>query len=235
MITKRAAEDRGPSNHGWLDSKHSFSFAHYYDPNHMGFGPLRVINDDKVAAGAGFGTHPHRDMEIISYVLEGGLAHKDSMGNGSTIRHGEVQLMSAGTGVTHSEFNASKESPVHFLQIWIVPNKSRTQPEYHQKAFAFDNYPNQFIEVVAPAVRQGEALPVKQDAVLSVGHFEKGGALELELNSDRKYWLQVATGSLELNGFNAKQGDGFAYEGEHGLSVNNVAEHTELLLFDVPR
>src|SRR5687768_7245175 len=180
MMRIRRAQDRGHANHGWLDSHHTFSFADYYDPSHMGFRALRVINEDRVEPSRGFGTHPHRDMEIISYVLEGGLEHKDSMGTGSVIRPGDVQRMSAGTGVTHSEFNASKRDPVHFLQIWLLPRERGIKPGYEQKSFSADEKRGRLRLVASPDGREG-SVQIHADAALYAGLFDRGESAELSL------------------------------------------------------
>ncbi|WP_018275558.1 pirin family protein [Teredinibacter turnerae] len=231
MIVKRAAEERGPSDLGWLQSQHTFSFGGYQDPAHMGFGPLRVINEDRVVPGAGFGTHPHKNMEIISYVLSGELAHKDSMGNGSRIVAGDVQVMSAGAGVTHSEFNASDSEFVHFLQIWIQPNAVDTEPGYQQLSFAPEDLRNKLIQVVGGDARA--PLQIKQDASLAIGRLEPGVELGENLVPTRKYWLQVASGELRVNGELAKAGDGLAIAGEAALALAAITE-AEILLFDLP-
>ena len=232
MITKRDSYARGPTDAGWLKSKHSFSFAHYYDAEHMGFGPLRVINEDEVIAGAGFETHPHNNMEIISYVIEGELAHKDSIGNGSLIKPGDIQLMSAGTGVTHSEFNGSKENPVHFLQIWIMPNVLNQAPGYQQKYFAAKEQQNRFRVVVSPDGEQ-ESLVIKQDARLLVGKFDANLEFGETLDPGRKYWIQTVRGEAKIQGETALAGDGFAIKDETAVQLKIVAP-TELLLFDLP-
>jgi len=231
MQLKRHRNERGPTDAGWLKSMHTFSFGQYYDPAHMGFGPLRVINDDRVIPGAGFGTHPHSNMEIISYVLSGELAHKDSMGNGSTIKPGEVQLMSAGRGVTHSEYNASSTEGVHFLQIWIMPNKQNGKPGYQQKAFDPAEMRGKFRTVVSPDGEDG-SLVVKQDARLLTGHFVEGDKVTVKTKSGRKYWLHLASGIVTVNGEEAKSGDGFSIEREKTIAITSQAE-SEILLFDL--
>ncbi len=232
MITKRPANERGPMDAGWLKSMHTFSFGHYYDSHYMGYGPLRVINDDHVVPGAGFETHPHKNMEIISYVLEGELAHKDSMGNGSTIRKGEVQIMSAGSGLTHSEFNASNSEGVNFLQMWILPDVQNTEPRYQQHMFASDEMQNQFRVVISPDEENG-SLHVKQDARLLIGRFDNGQSNQVALKSGRKYWVHVATGEVSLNGHKASGGDAFALEGEKTIDLE-VVNQAEVLVFDLP-
>lgn len=232
MIAKRHKEHRGPTRTGWLNSMHSFSFGHYHDPNHMGFGPLRVINEDRVIPGAGFGTHGHRNMEIISYVLKGELAHKDSMGNGSTIRPGDVQLMSAGTGVMHSEFNGSSEEEVHFLQIWIMPNVENEAPGYQEKSLADTATENDFQLVVSPDGEDG-SLRIKQDARMLVGVFEQDHNRRYLLDTGRKYWLQITRGIVRVNGEDASAGDGFAIRQENAIELEAVTD-AEMILFDLP-
>lgn len=231
MQVKRHRNERGPTDAGWLKSMHTFSFGQYHDPAHMGFGPLRVINDDRVIPGAGFGTHPHSNMEIISYVLSGELAHKDSMGNGSSIKPGEVQLMSAGTGVTHSEYNASGTENVHFLQIWIMPDEQNSTPGYQQKEFDPEEMQGKFRTVVSPDGVDG-SLIVKQDARLLTGHFVEGDEFTFDTTPGRKYWLHLASGIATVNGDEAKSGDGFAIEGEKAIAIASQAD-SEILLFDL--
>jgi len=233
MIVKRHRNDRGPTDAGWLKSMHSFSFGHYHDPEHMGFGPLRVINDDHVIPGAGFGTHPHSNMEIISYVLDGELAHKDSMGNGSSIKAGDIQLMSAGTGVTHSEFNGSRKNGLHFLQIWIMPDVENTEPGYQQKAFEPSEMQNKFRVVVSPDGENG-SLQIKQDARLLTGKFDQNAEAVFEAHPDRKYWVQIVRGIARINTHEARAGDGFAISGEDTISVTSTTD-AEILLFDLPQ
>lgn len=232
MITKRYRDERGPTDAGWLKSMHTFSFGHYQDPAHMGFGPLRVINEDRVIPGAGFGAHPHSNMEIISYVLEGELAHKDSMGNGSSIKPGDIQIMSAGKGVTHSEFNGSDSDEVHFLQIWIMPDAANQNPDYQQKSFDPEEMHNQLRVVISPDGEDG-SLTIKQDAKMLSGHFDEDAEFTFLTKSGRKYWLQVAKGIAELNGEKASAGDGFAISDEETISLKSVTE-SEILLFDLP-
>lgn len=231
MLTIRPAPERGHAQHGWLDSHHSFSFADYYDPAHMGFRALRVINEDRVAPAKGFGTHPHRDMEIISYVLEGELAHKDSLGTGSVIKPGDVQRMSAGTGVSHSEYNASQSEPVHFLQIWLLPSRQGIKPSYEQKTF-FDADKRGRLRVVAsPDARDG-SVTIHTDALLYAGIFERGQSAQLELAAGRHAWVQVARGSIRLNGRELAAGDGAALSDETQLELEGI-EHGEVLVFDL--
>ncbi|WP_072390673.1 pirin family protein [Hyphomicrobium sp. CS1GBMeth3] len=231
MITIRKSEERGASNFGWLDSKHTFSFGHYYDPENMGFGKLRVINEDIVEGGAGFGTHPHDNMEIISYVLDGGLAHKDSLGTGSVIRPGDVQRMSAGTGIAHSEFNASPKDPVHFLQIWVLPEKRGLEPSYEQKSFPDEQRRGRLALVGARDGRDG-AVTIHQDLDLFVVDLQKGDAVSHSLRPRRKAWVQVTRGSVSVNGATVGAGDGAALtdEAEVRIAANDNAE---VLLFDL--
>ena len=233
MITLRKANERGHANHGWLDSHHTFSFANYYDPAHMGFGNLRVINDDRVAPGQGFGTHPHRDMEIISYVLEGALAHKDSMGNGSVMKPGDVQRMSAGTGVAHSEFNASKADPVHFLQIWILPDAQGHEPGYEQKFFSDADKRGRLRLVVSADGREG-SVSVNQDVDLYAGLIDGDESATFELREGREAWVQVARGRLEVNGQVIEVGDGLSTTDPGTLNFS-AGEDAEVLVFDLRR
>ena len=231
MMTIRRAEDRGHANHGWLDTNHTFSFADYYDPNHMGFRALRVINEDRVAPGQGFGTHPHRDMEIISYVLEGGLQHKDSMGNGSIIKPGDVQRMTAGTGVAHSEFNASRVEPVHFLQIWLLPNARGITPSYEQKSFTPAEQDGRFKLVASPDGRDG-SVTIHTDAALYSGRFDRGASAKFQVAPGRHAWVHVARGKAKVNGQELKAGDGAALSGEEAVAVEGV-DASEVLVFDL--
>lgn len=231
MITLRPAEERGHAEHGWLDSYHTFSFADYFDPAHMGFRSLRVINEDRVAPGQGFPTHPHRDMEIISYVLEGQLQHRDSMGTGSVIRPGEVQRMSAGTGVAHSEFNASKSELVHFLQIWLIPDQVGIKPSYEQKAFAHDDLRDRFRLVASPDGRDG-SVTIHTNASLYAGAFEDQRSAEFAIPAERHAWLQATRGRVRVNGRELKAGDGAALSEETAVRVEGV-DGGEVLLFDL--
>ena len=231
MLTVRPAEARGHAAHGWLDSRHTFSFADYHDPEHMGFRSLRVINEDRVDPGQGFGTHPHRDMEIISYVLEGGLQHRDSMGTGSVIRPGEVQRMSAGTGVAHSEYNASKTDVVHFLQIWLVPSRRGIEPSYEQKAFPDAEKRGRFRVVASPDGRDG-SLTIHADAVVYAGLFDGGESAQLPLRHGRHAWVHVARGAVRVNGRELKAGDGAALSDEGAVRVEGV-DGGEVLVFDL--
>lgn len=231
MITVRRAADRGSVNLGWLDSKHTFSFGDYYDPNHMGFGKLRVINDDHVEPGQGFGTHPHRDMEIVSYIIDGALEHKDSMGNGSVMRAGDVQRLTAGTGIRHSEFNHSNDEQVHFLQIWIEPQENSLEPGYQQKSFSRDEKLNQLRLVVSRDGRQG-SLRIHQDADLYASVLSAGAEVTHKFESGRRGWLQVVNGSITVNGEALGTGDGAAIENTADLSLHSKAD-SEFVLFDI--
>jgi redox-sensitive bicupin YhaK (pirin superfamily) len=232
MIRIRPADERGHANHGWLDTHHTFSFADYYDPEQMGFRALRVINEDRVAPESGFGAHPHRDMEIVTYVLEGELGHKDSMGTGSVIRPGEVQRMSAGTGVTHSEWNHSKQKPVHLLQIWIVPERNGIKPSYEQKSFG-DEARNQLRLVASPDARDG-SVTIHQDAELYVARLDGGKAASHELRPGRHAWVQVVRGAVDLNGKPLEAGDGAAVSEEKRLALAAKGpEGAEVLVFDL--
>jgi redox-sensitive bicupin YhaK (pirin superfamily) len=232
MITLRPARERGHADHGWLDSHHTFSFANYYDPAHMGFRSLRVINEDRVAPGKGFGTHPHRDMEIISYVLEGGLSHRDSLGTGSVIRPGDVQRMSAGTGVTHSEQNASTEEPVHFLQIWLLPSTRGLPPSYEQKSFSAADKRGRLRLVASADGREG-SVTIHSDAALYAGLFGANESAELTLQPGRHAWVHVARGNVRVNGRELQAGDGASFSDEPRIRVEGATGEGELLLFDL--
>jgi redox-sensitive bicupin YhaK (pirin superfamily) len=231
MITLRPAHERGRTKLSWLDSAHTFSFNDYYDPRHMGFRQLRVINDDWVKPGAGFGTHAHRDMEIITYVLEGALAHQDSTGAGSVIRPGDVQRMSAGTGISHSEYNHSSTEPVHFLQIWIVPERRGLQPGYEQHTFPPEAFRGQWRLIAARDGRAG-AVTVHQDVEVLATRLETGEQLTYRLQPGRHAWVQVASGAVTLNGRTFKAGDGAAVSQEGELDLR-ADDRTEVLLFDL--
>ena len=218
MIAIRAAKDRGATDFGWLDSRHSFSFGEYHDPRHMGFSVLRVINDDRVKANQGFGKHPHQNMEILSYVLEGELAHQDSLGNGSVIRPGDLQRMTAGTGVVHSEKNPSPTSPVHFLQIWILPEQGGLAPGYEQKAFPAAERVGA-VKLLASRTGEGGSVTVHQDMRLHGVVLETGQKVEVPISVGRKAWVQVARGSVEVNGQKLVEGDGAAITDETKLSL----------------
>jgi redox-sensitive bicupin YhaK (pirin superfamily) len=227
MVTLRPADERGRTRLDWLDSRHTFSFGDYHDPRHMGFGPLRVINDDRVAPGRGFGTHAHRDMEILTWVLDGALQHRDSLGNGSVIRPGEVQIMSAGTGIQHSEFNPSSDAPVRFLQIWILPERQGLAPRYEQQPARFDGGP-----VATIAGRQAGAVRVFQDAIVRVVRLA-GGAATIDVPTGRAAWVQVARGEMRLGDAPLVEGDGAAVTGDSAVSLTAVGE-AEALVFEVP-
>jgi redox-sensitive bicupin YhaK (pirin superfamily) len=230
MITVRKSEERGHVYHGWLDSHFTFSFADYYDPQHMGFRALRVINDDVIAGGGGFGTHPHRDMEIITYVLSGALEHKDSMGNGRVIRPGEVQYMAAGTGVQHSEFNHSPTEPAHLLQIWILPDRKGVKPNYAEKSFA--KVESGKLHLAASKSGRDNSIAINQDADVFAGKLKTGDIINYSFKPDRFGWLHVAEGEIELNGLKLKSGDAAAFSGEKEMSFT-AKSPTQILFFDL--
>ncbi|BFM40200.1 pirin family protein [Synechocystis sp. LKSZ1] len=232
MLLKRSSQDRGYADHGWLQSYHTFSFANYYNPNHMSFSSLRVINEDRIQGGGGFATHSHRDMEIITYVLEGQLEHKDSLGNGSVIERGKIQRMTAGTGIAHSEYNASQTEPVHLLQIWILPNQVGLTPSYEEKAIDLTPSQGQFQLIATPTGEQ-ETITLHQDATLAVARLQAGQSLTQAFNPQRHGWLQVSQGQLALNGLDLEQGDGVAISEESSL-VLTATRDCEVLLFDLP-
>ena len=232
MIEIRRGEDRGHADHGWLQSYHSFSFADYHDPRHVQFGPLRVINEDRVVPGAGFGTHGHRDMEIISYVLDGELAHKDSTGTRSTIRPGDVQRMSAGRGVLHSEFNGSHERPVHFLQIWILPDVTGIPPEYEEKRFGADEKRGRLRLIASPHGDDG-SLRIHQDARVYAGLFDGAERAALEVAPGRRVYLHVARGNIIANGASLAAGDALKLTGVTTLRLTDGVG-AEVLAFDLP-
>lgn len=231
MLTLRTSEQRGFADHGWLQSFHSFSFADYFDPAHMGFGPLRVINDDVVAAGRGFGMHGHRDMEIVTYVLQGKLSHKDSLGNGADILPGDVQRMSAGKGITHSEFNQGLRDPVHLLQIWIEPKDKGGAPSYEQKNFSDADKRGRLRLVASPDGSEG-SVTIHADASLRVGLFDGEERAELALDPARKAYVHVARGAIVANGQALKAGDALKLEGESALTLQG-GEQAEVLVFDL--
>lgn len=231
MIQIRKANERGHAQHGWLESYHTFSFADYHDPKQMGFRTLRVINEDRVQPGKGFATHSHRDMEIISYVLDGALEHKDSMGNGSVIRPGDLQLMRAGTGVTHSEYNASNDQLVHFLQIWILPDAQGLAPAYEQRHFPIEARCNTLLPVVSRHGQTG-ALHIRQDAAVYASILEQGHSVAYVPAENRHVWLQLVHGSVRLNDVVMQEGDGAAVTGESHLEISADAA-SEFLLFDL--
>jgi len=232
MLKLRRGTERGHANHGWLDSYHTFSFADYHDPQQMGFSVLRVINEDRVTPGDGFPTHGHRDMEIVSYVLEGALEHKDNMGNGSVIRPGDVQRMSAGTGVRHSEYNASNSELVHFLQIWILPRSPGIQPGYEQKHFEPVDLEGKLRIVASPDGRDG-SVTIHQDALLYATKLNASMGVTHKLADDRRAYVHVARGSVALNGHRLSAGDGARVENEPVLRLEDGSE-AEVLLFDLP-
>lgn len=231
MITIRKSADRGHLNHGWLDTYHTFSFDQYYDPDHMSFRSLRVINEDRVDAGRGFPTHSHRDMEIITYILSGALRHQDSMGNGSIIEPGDVQRMTAGTGVSHSEFNPSQSEAVHLLQIWILPNTRGLKPGYEQKAFSEEERKGRLRLIASADGREG-SVTVHQDASIYASILEEGEEVTKSLDPQRHAWIQVARGEVEVNGKQLVQGDGAAVSEEEELKISATAP-AEILLFDL--
>lgn len=235
MMTVRKSEERGTANFGWLNSRHTFSFGHYRDPRYMGFGPLRVINEDRVQPGAGFKTHGHRDMEIISYVLGGGLEHADSLGTGSVIRPGEVQRIPAGTGIRHSEFNHSKTEPVHFLQIWILPREPGLRPSYEQKAFPEADRRGRLRIVGSPDGRDG-SVTIHQDVDLHAGLLGGTEGAAFQLRPGHRAWVQVARGEVNVNGETLAAGDGAAIETVDRVELNgetNGGEEAHVLLFDM--
>lgn len=231
MLTIRKAEDRGHANHGWLNTYHTFSFANYYDTKHMGFRALRVINEDRVSPGNGFGTHGHKNMEIITYVLEGALEHKDSIGTGSVIQPGEVQRMSAGTGILHSEFNHSKSESVHFLQIWLLPEKEGLPPSYEQRNFSPAKTPGK-LHLVAARDGRDAAVTVHQDVDLYAAVLEPGDRVSHSLQPQRHAWVQVARGAITLNGLSLDKGDGAAISEETDVVIEATTD-AEILLFDL--
>lgn len=231
MITRRPARERGHADHGWLDTWHTFSFARYYDPQHMGFRTLRVINDDVVKAGAGFGTHPHDNMEIVTYVLDGALEHRDSMGTGSVLRPGDVQRMTAGTGVTHSEFNHSADEDLRLLQIWILPEKRGLEPGYEEANFDVADKRDRLRLVVSPDGRDG-SLTIHQDVALYASVLDEGRTVTHALKPGRHAWVQVARGRIEVNGVTLEQGDGAAVSDETKLEIAG-RKQAEFLLFDL--
>lgn len=231
MIEVRHAAERGAANFGWLDSKHTFSFGGYHDPDHMGFGNLRVINDDRVQPGQGFDTHGHKNMEIISYIIEGALEHKDSMGNGAVMKSGEVQRMTAGTGVTHSEFNPSTDEVVHFLQIWILPEKEGLEPGYEQQNFSADDKSNKLLLVASQSGRDG-SIRVHQDVDLYASVLDPAVTMDHQIAAGRRGWLQVVRGTVEVSGCSLGEGDGAAISETNELEITAASE-CELLLFDM--
>jgi redox-sensitive bicupin YhaK (pirin superfamily) len=232
MNTIRRSNERGHADHGWLNSYHSFSFADYFDPRYVEFGPLRVINEDRVAPGEGFGTHPHRDMEIISYVLSGELAHKDSLGTGSVIRPGDVQRMSAGSGVRHSEFNSSNTQPVHFLQIWIKPDAVGLEPSYEEKHFPDGEKQGRLRLIASPDGRDG-SVSIHQDAALYAGRFDGDEQASLELKPTRRSYVQVVRGEVRVNGIALAAGDALKVTDSPAVHIGG-GRAAEVLVFDLP-
>src|SRR5262245_11808194 len=232
MIVKRPANERGGGNHGWLDTRHTFSFNDYYDPKQMGFRVLRVIKEDRVQPGQGFGTHGHRDMEILSYVLEGELEHKDNFGHGSVLRPGEMQYMSAGTGIRHSEFNPSGTNPVHFYQIWLLPDRSAHEPRYDQKSFPAAGR-NGRLQFVATSDGHDGSLSIHQDAAVLLSNLTNGQQVTYSLRQGRHAWVQVLRGNVQLNGVGLSAGDGAAISDETSLVIA-ATESGEIMLFDLP-
>jgi redox-sensitive bicupin YhaK (pirin superfamily) len=232
MITLRPAGERGHANHGWLDTHHTFSFADYQDEAHMGFRALRVINDDTVAPGQGFGTHGHQDMEIISYVLDGALSHKDSMGTTATLRPGDVQVMSAGTGIRHSEFNGDAREKVHFLQVWLIPAKKGVPPRYADRSYPVKERTNR-LQLIASGDGRDGSLPIQQDARVYATVLEPGKSLRLEISPGRHAWVQMARGALSVNGQALSAGDGAALSSEAALELTAGSSSGEALVFDL--
>jgi redox-sensitive bicupin YhaK (pirin superfamily) len=231
MIRVRKAQDRGHAHHGWLETYHTFSFSSYRDPHHVHFRALRVMNEDFVAPGQGFGTHPHNDMEIVTYVLEGALEHKDSMGNGEVLRPGEFQRMSAGTGITHSEFNPSATEPVHLYQVWLFPEQNGIEPSYEQKRFPDEERRNR-LQLVASREAESGSLRIHQDARIYLSLLDQGSAVQYALAAGRHAWLQVLRGSVTLNGMDLKTSDGAAVSEERELNIQ-AGEDAEIMLFDL--
>lgn len=232
MLTVRRSGDRGQSNHGWLQSNFSFSFADYYDPKHMHFGPLRVINEDYIAAQAGFGAHPHRDMEIITYVMEGSLEHQDSMGNRAVIRPGEIQKMSAGTGILHSEKNPETKGKTHLLQIWVIPDQMNLEPSYGQKSFAEALESRKPVLVLSKTGREG-SIVIHQDTEIFLTKLKTHDTVEFPLKRDRGLWLQLIHGQVRVNGEDLRAGDGAALQGEERMNLV-ASTDAEFLVFDLP-
>jgi redox-sensitive bicupin YhaK (pirin superfamily) len=230
MITVRKSNERGHANHGWLDTHHSFSFASYYDPKHMGFRSLRVINEDRVSPGRGFGAHPHENMEILTYVLDGALAHKDSMGNTEVLRANEFQRITAGTGIVHSEFNASTTEPVHFMQIWIEPAKDGLKPSYEQIAITDEDKNGRLKLIAAP---EGAPLKIHQDAKVLVGAATGSEALEHTLAPKRSAWVHVIRGEAKVNGASLAAGDAVALTNEEKVTVTPTRDNVEVIVFDL--
>lgn len=231
MLTIRKSGERGKANHGWLNSSHSFSFAEYYDPKHMGFRKLRVINEDRIAGGTGFGAHPHNNMEIISYVVKGALEHKDSMGTKAVIKPGEVQRMSAGSGVVHSEYNAQQNEETHFFQIWILPNRMNEGPGYGQKSFETDLNTKKLVHVISPDGKDG-SIVIKQDADMYISRLKKGEDLDYQTTPGRGLWIQVVKGHLQIADKEIAAGDALSTEDETSLQFKAL-EDSEIIIFDL--
>jgi redox-sensitive bicupin YhaK (pirin superfamily) len=231
MIAIRQSHQRGHANHGWLDTYHTFSFASYYDPKHMGFGPLRVINEDRVGPGKGFGAHGHENMEILTYVLSGALSHKDSMGNVETLRANDLQRMSAGTGIVHSEFNGSPEEPVHFLQIWLEPAVNGLKPSYQQLSLTEEQKLGKLVLVASP--EGGGPLKIHQDAQVLIGQVEAGQEIAHDLQAGRQAWVHVIRGAATVNGRPLTSGDAAAVTGEPAVTLTGTGPNTEVLVFDL--
>lgn len=232
MITIRKSDDRGHFNHGWLDTYHTFSFSRYYDPAHMGFRALRVINEDLVAAGKGFGAHPHDNMEILTYIVSGALEHKDSLGTGSTIRPGDIQRMTAGTGIQHSEFNPSKTDPVHLLQIWLQPAQRGHKPSYDQKHFSEAERRDRLRLIASPDAADG-SIKVTEDIRLYASLLSEGKRAEIEIKPGRHAWVQLIAGAIDVNGARLEAGDGAAISDEARLAIA-AGQDSELIVFDLP-
>jgi redox-sensitive bicupin YhaK (pirin superfamily) len=233
MLTVKRSEERGLANHGWLKSRHTFSFAEYYDPKSMNFGPLRVINEDRIDGGTGFGTHPHRDMEIISYVIDGALSHQDSMGNKTVILPGEVQRMSAGTGVMHSEKNENGDKGTHFLQIWVIPDQNGLKPSYGQKSFTDDLESKDMVLVLSKTGRDG-SIVINQDSDIYLSRLKDAQEVSFDANPKRGIWIQVIRGALNVQGQELKTGDAAAITEEKVLKIKAQGD-SEFLLFDLPQ
>ena len=231
-LTLRPSQARGHANHGWLDSYHSFSFAGYHDPDHMNFGPLRVINEDRIQPGMGFGTHGHRDMEIFSYVLDGELEHKDDIGNGAVIRPGDIQIMSAGTGIRHSEFNPSQVNPAHFLPIWLLPDREGHAPRYDQKHFGVADKTNRLCLIASPDGRDGSGA-IHQNALIYATILNQGQRVTHAVDAGRKIWVQLMRGHLQVNGTDLHAGDAVALENEDLVTLVSCDDKTECLVFDL--
>lgn len=232
MMLVRKSNERGLAEHGWLKSRHTFSFAEYHDPKFMGFGPLRVINEDRIRGGTGFDTHPHRDMEIISYVISGGLKHKDSMGNEAVIKPGEVQRMSAGTGVRHSEYNEKEGEEAHFFQIWIIPDKQGVEPGYGQKSFEKELNSQKIVHVISPNGADG-SISIHQDANMYISRLKKSESVDFVVRSDRKLWIQLVKGTVRVNDQEISTGDAIAAK-DIATAKITASEDSELILFDLP-